>query len=40
LNKNIKEDQIIKWDDVDIKLDDQTVSYRKSMEKEFKFLLD
>ena len=40
LNKDIKEDQIITWKDVDYSLDDPTVSYRRSMEKNFRSLLD
>ena len=40
LNKNIEADQIIKWRDVEYALNDPTISYRKSMEQDFKFLLD
>jgi predicted homoserine dehydrogenase-like protein len=40
LNKNIEADQIIKWSDVEYALNDPTISYRKSMEQDFKFLLD
>ena len=40
LNKDIKEDQIITWKDVDYLSDDPTVSYRRSMEKNFRSLLD
>jgi predicted homoserine dehydrogenase-like protein len=40
LNKNIEEDQLISWNDVDYNLEDKTISYRKLMEKEFTFLLD
>ena len=40
LNKDIKEDQIITWKDVDYSSDDPTVSYRRSMEKNFRSLLD
>ena len=39
LNKNINEDQIINWDDVDFNIKDETINYRKQMEKEFKSLL-
>ena len=39
LNKNINEDQIINWDDVDFNIKDETINYRKLMEKEFKSLL-
>ena len=38
-NKNINEDQIINWDDVDFNIKDETINYRKQMEKEFKSLL-
>jgi len=40
LNKDIKEDQILTWKDVDYSLDDPTVAYRRSMEKNFRSLLD
>ena len=40
LNKDIKEDQFITWKDVDYSPDDPTVSYRRSMEKNFRSLLD
>jgi len=40
LNKNIDEDQLISWNDVDYNLEDKTINYRKLMEKEFTFLLD
>ena len=40
LNKDIKEDQIITWKDVDYLSDDPTVSYRRLMEKNFRSLLD
>ena len=40
LNKDIKEDQIITWKDVDYSPDDPTVSYRRSMEKNFRSSLD
>ena len=39
LNKDIKEDQILTWKDVDYSLDDPTVAYRRSMEKNFRSLL-
>ena len=39
LNKNINEDQIINWDDVDFNIKDETINYRKQMEKDFKSLL-
>ena len=39
LNKNINEDQIINWDDVDLNIKDETINYRKQMEKDFKSLL-
>jgi len=39
LNKDIKEDQILTWKDVDYSLDDHTVAYRRSMEKNFRSLL-
>ena len=40
LNKDIKEDQIITWKDVDYSSDDPTVSFRRSMEKNFRSSLD
>ena len=40
LNKDIKEDQIITWKDVDYLSDDPTVSFRRSMEKNFRSSLD
>ena len=40
LNKDIKEDQIITWKDVDYSPDDPTVSFRRSMEKNFRSSLD
>ena len=40
LNNDINEDQIITWKDVDYSLDDPTVAYRRSMEKNFRSLLD
>ena len=40
LNKDINEDQIITWKDVDYSSDDPTVSFRRSMEKNFRSLLD
>ena len=39
LNKSINEDQIINWDDVDFNIKDETINYRKQMEKDFKSLL-
>ena len=39
LNKDIKEDQILTWKDVDYSLDDPTIAYRRSMEKKFRSLL-
>ena len=39
LNKNINEDQIINWDDVDFNIKDETINYRKQMEEKFKSLL-
>ena len=39
-NKDIKEDQIITWKDVDYLSDNPTVSFRRSMEKHFRSLLD
>ena len=40
LNKDLNEDQILTWKDVDYSLDDPTVAYRRSMEKNFRSLLD
>ena len=40
LNKDLNEDQILTWKDVDYSLDDPTVAYRRSMEKNFRALLD
>ena len=40
LNKDLKEDQILTWKDVDYYSDDPTIAYRKSMEKNFRSLLD
>ena len=39
LNKDLNEDQILTWKDVDYSLDDPTVAYRRSMEKNFRSLL-
>ena len=36
----VKEDQIITWKDVDYSSDDPTVSFRRSMEKNFRSSLD
>ena len=36
----VKEDQIINWKDVDYSSDDPTVSFRRSMEKNFRSSLD
>ena len=40
LNKDLNEDQILTWKDVDYSSDDPTVAYRRSMEKNFRSLLD
>ena len=38
--EDIKEEQIITWKDVDYSSDDPTVSFRRSMEKNFRSSLD
>ena len=40
LKNDIKENEIMKWTDVDFSSNDPAISYRKSMENDFKFLLD
>ena len=40
LKNDIKENKIMKWTDVDFASNDPAISYRKSMENDFKFLLD
>ena len=40
LNKDLNEDQILTWKDVDYSLDDPIIAYRRSMEKNFRSLLD
>ena len=40
LKNDIKENEIIKWSDVEFSLNDPAIAYRRSMETDFKFLLD
>ena len=40
LKNDVKENEIMKWTDVDFSSNDPAISYRKSMENDFKFLLD
>jgi len=40
LKNDVKENEIVKWSDVEFSLNDPAIAYRRSMEKDFKFLLD
>ena len=40
LKNDVKQNEIVKWSDVEFSLNDPAIAYRRSMEKDFKFLLD
>ena len=40
LKNDVKQNEIVKWSDVEFSLNDPAIAYRKSMETDFKFLLD
>ena len=40
LKNDVKQNEIVKWSDVEFSLNDPAIAYRRSMETDFKFLLD
>ena len=40
LKNDVRQNEIVKWSDVEFSLNDPAIAYRKSMETDFKFLLD
>ena len=40
LKNDVKQNEIVKWSDVEFSLNDPAIAYRRSMEADFKFLLD
>ena len=40
LKNDVRQNEIVKWSDVEFSLNDPAIAYRRSMEKDFKFLLD
>ena len=40
LKNDVRQNEIVKWSDVEFSLNDPAIAYRRSMETDFKFLLD
>ena len=40
LKNDVKQNEIVKWSDIEFSLNDPAIAYRRSMETDFKFLLD